>query len=142
MGDETRITKIEVYEFEYELRDRGPDYNGFFLIWEPGGTVKRRGGAIRIHTDAGITGEYVGGTFDAGIYAGYLVGKDPLARELLFNDVKRALRHTNNADYGAAEISSSVLMASTQRSRTTILSSFQPVAIPFSKSGHRRSERG
>ena len=104
MRDETRITKIEVYEFEYELRDRGPDYNGFFLIWEPGGTVKRRGGAIRIHTDAGITGEYVGGTFDAGTYAGYLVGKDPLARELLFNDVKRALRHTNNADYGAADI--------------------------------------
>ena len=98
-----KITKVEVHEFEYELRDRGLDYNGFFLIWEPGG-VKRRGGAIRIHTDAGVVGEYVGGTVNAGVYAGYLLGKDPLMREALFNDIKRAQRITNNADYGPADI--------------------------------------
>lgn len=105
MARDIKITKLEVHEFEYELKDRGPDYNGFFMIWAPGGVVKRRGAAIKIHTDAGVTGEYVGASAaQVGVFAEYLLGKNPLMREFLFNDIKRALRHTNNASYGPVDI--------------------------------------
>ncbi len=104
MAEGIRITKVEVTEFEYGLKDRGPDYNGFFLIWEPGGTITRRFGAIRIYTDAGVTGEFVGAPVDASTYAQYLVGQDPLMREALFNDVKRAQRFINNTSYGPADV--------------------------------------
>lgn len=105
MAKDIRITKIEAWEFEYDLVDRGPDYNGFFLIWQPGGKMKRRAGAIRISTNAGVVGEYVGGSVaQLGTFAGYLIGKNALDREILFNDIKRTLRFTNNAGYGPTDM--------------------------------------
>ena len=55
------ITGIENFEFTYEMEDVGTDGHGFNLVYEPGSTVERALFAVRIHTDAGITGEYVGG---------------------------------------------------------------------------------
>ncbi len=57
-----KITKIEIYEYEYFLEDMGKDYNGFNLVYEPGGKVKSGGKILRIHTDAGVVGEYAGGS--------------------------------------------------------------------------------
>ncbi|MDP6667327.1 MAG: enolase C-terminal domain-like protein [Dehalococcoidia bacterium] len=105
MARDIKITRIEVHEFEYELKDRGGDYNGFFLIWEPGNTITRKTGAVKVFTDAGVVGEYVGASAaQVGAYASYLLGKNPLDRELLFNDVKRSLRWTYNATWGAVDI--------------------------------------
>ncbi len=54
------VTRVELHEFEHELKDVGKDL-GFALgpFYEPGSTVKRHAVAVRIHTDVGVTGEYV-----------------------------------------------------------------------------------
>ena len=91
-----KIVRFEIHEFEYTQHDLGTDYNGFNTVYVPGGTMKRRGKILRILTDAGVVGEYAGGS-DAD-YAvlprlvPYLVGKSALERERIYSDVKRALR--------------------------------------------------
>ena len=56
------ITKLEIHEYEYTLDNMGRDYNGFNLVYEPGGKAKGRGKILRIFTDMGIIGEYAGGS--------------------------------------------------------------------------------
>jgi len=91
-----KIVKIEIHTYQYTLKDLGKDYNGFNLVYEPGGTVPSGGKIIRILTDQGVTGEFAGGS--ATDYATlprfvhYLLGKSALERERIYTDVKRALR--------------------------------------------------
>jgi hypothetical protein len=56
-----KITRIEIHEYAWELPDMGRDYNGFNLIYEPGGSAKMGGRVLRVFTDVGIVGEYAGG---------------------------------------------------------------------------------
>ena len=91
-----KITRFEIHEYEYTQRDLGTDHNGFNTVYVPDSTLTRRGKILRILTDAGVVGEYAGGS-DAD-YAilprlvHYLVGKSALERERIYSDVKRALR--------------------------------------------------
>ncbi|GAH73834.1 unnamed protein product, partial [marine sediment metagenome] len=50
------ITRIEVHEFEHEIRDVTSHF-----VYEPGTVSIRRGTGLRIHTDIGVSGEYVRG---------------------------------------------------------------------------------
>ena len=59
------ITRIESVEFRYPLEDIGTDEAGFNLVFEPGATTRRKLFGLKIHTDIGITGEYVGGNSPA-----------------------------------------------------------------------------
>jgi L-alanine-DL-glutamate epimerase-like enolase superfamily enzyme len=90
------ITRIEVHEYSYTLENLGADYNGFNLVYCPGGTVEPRGRILRIFTDAGVVGEYAGGgDADYAImprFTHYLLGRSALERERIFTDVNRALR--------------------------------------------------
>jgi L-alanine-DL-glutamate epimerase-like enolase superfamily enzyme len=110
MSHQLTITKIEVHTYQWESRDLGPDdyYNGFNLVYKPGAKLTRTGRILQIHTDAGITGNFVGGGASdyaqMGIFARYLIGKDPLQRELIFNDVKRALRKVDKMSMGPVDI--------------------------------------
>jgi L-alanine-DL-glutamate epimerase-like enolase superfamily enzyme len=110
MSHPLTITKIEVHTYQWESRDLGPDdyYNGFNLVYKPGAKLTRTGRILQIHTDAGITGNFVGGGAgdyaQMGIFARYLIGKDPLQRELIFNDVKRALRKLDKMSMGPVDI--------------------------------------
>ena len=90
------ITRIEVHEYTYTLDNLGTDYNGFNLVYTPGGKVEPKGYIIRIFSDAGVTGEYAGGG-DADYtllkrFTHYLLGRSALERERIFTDVNRALR--------------------------------------------------
>lgn len=110
MTEPLTITKIEVHTFEWETHDLAPDdyYNGFNLVYKPGARLRRSGNILTIHTDAGITGEFVGGGpsdyAQMGMFAHYLIGKDPLQRELIFNDVKRGLRKVDRMSMGPVDI--------------------------------------
>jgi L-alanine-DL-glutamate epimerase-like enolase superfamily enzyme len=108
MKPSPRITRVEATTYEYTLEDLGTDYNTFNLVYEPGARPPRRGHVISIHTDAGISGEYphVGGPTLAQVQmvAGYLVGKDALERERMYNDVKRGLRHYDMTGVGIVDI--------------------------------------
>jgi len=93
---EPRITGIEVHTYTYTLSDLGTDYNGFNLVYVPGSTIVQTNHIIRILTDAGLVGEYAGGSAaDYAVlpsFARYLIGKHALERERIYADVKRALR--------------------------------------------------
>ena len=71
-------------------------------------TMKRTGHILQIHTDQGITGEFVGGSdsdyAQMGMFTHYLIGKNPLQRELIYNDVKRALRKQDRLSMGPVDI--------------------------------------
>ena len=102
------ITRIESCEFQYPLEDVGTDRNGFNLVYEPGETTWRKLFGIKIHTDAGITGEYVGGNSPGAaqinMFADYLVGKNPLEREKHWSEIKRALRKYDRMGIGPIDI--------------------------------------
>jgi L-alanine-DL-glutamate epimerase-like enolase superfamily enzyme len=90
------ITRIELHEYEYTVRELGTDYNGFNSVYSPGATRAARGNILRILTDQGVVGEYAGG--GAAEYstlpgiARYLIGKNALERERFYSDIRRALR--------------------------------------------------
>lgn len=102
------ITRIESTEFSYELDDVGTDGNGFNLVYEPGSTTTRKLFALRIETDTGITGEYVGGNSPAfaqiNTFADYLIGNNPLERERHWSEIKRGLRKYDRMGIGPVDI--------------------------------------
>jgi len=89
------ITRIEVQEFEYETKDVTTHF-----VYEPGTVSIGRSTGLRIHTDVGVSGEYVTGG-SLGTYltiysiAQNLVGKNALERERIWIDLKRELRHAS-----------------------------------------------
>ncbi len=95
MAAKPLITKIESVAFETTLHDLGRDYNGFNLVYEPGSVLTGTHTVLLIHTSVGVTGETLaGGDCFATLptYANYLIGKNALERERIYQDVKRALR--------------------------------------------------
>ncbi len=107
-GMAPEITRIESVEFGYDIPDVGTDENGFNLIYEPGSVTNRKLFAIKVHTDEGITGEYVGGNSPGAAqintFADFLVGKNPLKREKLWSEAKRALRKYDRMGIGPIDI--------------------------------------
>ena len=101
---EPKITRIEVHQFEFDVMDTAAGEG--HAVYTPGGRYTRSAYALRILTDAGVTGEYVGGS--AVDYASlpsflhHLLGKNPLERERIYVDVKRATRQ--NARIGLAPV--------------------------------------
>lgn len=101
------ITRIEVHEYEYSLADMGKDYNGFNLVYEPGGNVTSRGNIIRILTDQGVSGEFAGG--NAAEYSTlpsfkhFLIGSSALERERFYTEVRRALRQVARIGYAPVD---------------------------------------
>ncbi|MFB6136945.1 MAG: enolase C-terminal domain-like protein, partial [Halobacteriaceae archaeon] len=102
------ITRIVSHEFSYPLENLGMDEHGFNLVYQPGNTAERKLFAIRIETDAGVTGEYVGGNSpgaaQVNMFADYLVGKNPLERERHYSEIKRALRKYDRMGLGPVDI--------------------------------------
>ncbi len=107
-GMAPEITRIESTEFAYPVEDVGVAPGGFSLVYDPGNTLERKLFGLKIHTDAGVTGEYVGGNSPAAAqintFADYLVGKNPLKREKHWSEVKRALRKYDRMGMGPIDI--------------------------------------
>jgi L-alanine-DL-glutamate epimerase-like enolase superfamily enzyme len=102
------ITKIETTEFAYELEDQGPTPDGFHMVYEPGGSFTRHLFGVRVYTDEGVTGEYVGGNSPGmaqiNQFADFLVGKNPLDRERHWSEIKRAMRKYDRMGIGPIDI--------------------------------------
>ena len=103
-----RITRVSVHRFTYQVSNMGVDYNGFNQVYQAGSCLDHSGYVFTIGTDLGITGEYVGGNAasyaQVGMCAKYLLGKNPLERELIYNDLKRALRKHDRMGMGPIDI--------------------------------------
>jgi len=102
------ITAVTIDRFTYKVAELGVDYNGFNHVYQPGGCLEQSGYVCSITTDVGITGEYVGGTAasyaQVGMIAQYLIGKNALERERIYNDLKRALRKHDRMGIGPIDI--------------------------------------
>ena len=103
-----KITKIDVIDFEYQLQDVEPEPIVGHPIYSPGATLLTKASAIRIYTDVGLVGEYIGGPSveysGIPIIAQSLIGRNPLERENIFNDAKQALRQNARMGLGAIDI--------------------------------------
>ena len=103
-----RIKRLTVHQYSWTQRELGFDYNGFNHVYLKGGTVPRTDYVFTIETDAGITGEYAGGVgvsyAQVAMLAQYLIGKNALERELIWNDMKRALRKHDRFGIGPVDI--------------------------------------
>ncbi len=96
MSDRPKITKIEVIGYAFDVQDmeRWPEEG--VLRFSPGATARSGSTAVRIHTDQGVTGEYVGGygheltLVPAFLHA--LLGQDALDRERIYRRAKHATR--------------------------------------------------
>jgi len=104
-----KITKLELVVFQHQIDDMGTDYNGFNQVYEAGSSVTASSTVLRIHTDTGITGEYLAGPASRTVHgldqvSGYLLGKNPFERELIYNDLKRGLRHTDRTAMGMVDV--------------------------------------
>jgi L-alanine-DL-glutamate epimerase-like enolase superfamily enzyme len=102
-----KITKLRIHQYAHEVRGLGSDYNGFNQVYEPGARRTLRGHVLAIETDQGVTGEYAGGDGPAmaqvAMFAQYLIGRSPLERELIHNDVKRACRKNDRMGMGPVD---------------------------------------
>ena len=69
--------RIESTEFAYPLESVGTDGHGFNPVYDPDSTMRRKLFGLKIHTDVGVTGEYVGGNSpgfaQVNMFADYLI---------------------------------------------------------------------
>ncbi len=101
-----KITRIEIHEYQWQLPKMGKDYHGFNLVYEPGNTLTMTGRILKVFTDAGIVGEYAGGspTDYATLpnFWHFLKDHSALQRERIYTEVRRSLRQV--AHIGLAPI--------------------------------------
>ena len=97
-----KITRITVTHYQWHIQDLGKEEKlGFDAVYQPGSRFPAGGSILTVHTDAGITGEVPGG-IDARS-AQYLLGRNPLERETIWHDLKRAERGRLNSPPGAID---------------------------------------
>ncbi|QUH03640.1 mandelate racemase [Saccharopolyspora erythraea] len=103
-----KIERVRVDRAKFEMKDFAKHPTGFSLVYEPGSRKEVSAYAVRIFTDDGVVGEYVGGNSVAAaqvsMFGKYLVGKNPFERERIYNDVKRQLRKFDKMGMGLIDI--------------------------------------
>jgi L-alanine-DL-glutamate epimerase-like enolase superfamily enzyme len=108
MSQSPKVRGVEVTEFWYDAPDLGPDPTIGFPIYTPGASMRMNLHALRILTDSGVTGEYVGGSAaeysTIGMIASRLIGRNALEREAFYNDMKRHLRQVARLGLGVVDI--------------------------------------
>ncbi|WDR05259.1 hypothetical protein PSQ90_13310 [Devosia rhodophyticola] len=57
-----RIKRLTVHEYKWQQRDLSFDYNGFNNVYLKGATTEHTDYVFTIETEAGVTGEYAGGS--------------------------------------------------------------------------------
>lgn len=105
MKQDTTIIGIEIHEIEREVRDMGSSH--MYPAYEPGTKHSSKSYALRIRTACGIEGETVSSNIETSsipLFADYLLGRNALRREEVFNEVKRTLRHYGRMGLSTVDI--------------------------------------
>jgi len=107
----SRITRIEVDEFEFEAKHLARDGQAQTLTFKRGGSVGLAKYAIAIHTADGGRGEYVTHWVATRSSLGQtlmlcprLVGKDARERIAIYEDLKRDIRQFDHMGHGPIDI--------------------------------------
>jgi L-alanine-DL-glutamate epimerase-like enolase superfamily enzyme len=108
MSDRPKIRGVEVVEFWHDVAEIAPQPTIGFPVYTPGAIMRMKRHALRVLTDAGIIGEYVGGSAieysTISIIAPMLIGRNALEREGFYNDMKRVLRQAARLGLGIVDI--------------------------------------
>ncbi|MBV7339560.1 mandelate racemase [Chloroflexi bacterium TSY] len=103
MTSNLKINRIIITHFQYDLMDLALEVKyGFDTVYTPGDRFSTGGSILTIETDAGIRGE-VPGTIDKRT-AQYLLGRNPLQREIIWHDLKRLRRQPDATPPSAVDI--------------------------------------
>ena len=104
------ITEVEIHEFRYRVEDVGPRPDGE-MVYVPGSAIEPPGYVLQIRTADGTEGHYrahmwapVGAAQIEAVADHFLIGRDPLAREEIWSDLRRQLRHTDHNALGAIDV--------------------------------------
>jgi L-alanine-DL-glutamate epimerase-like enolase superfamily enzyme len=107
----SKITEIEIVDFEFEMENLGRVGVGQLLTYKKGARLSVVKNAIAIKTDDGLRGEYVtnwGATpatrGEMEMIAPFMTGRDPLQREGMFDELKRELRQWSGMGHGPLDI--------------------------------------
>ncbi|NKC10916.1 MAG: mandelate racemase/muconate lactonizing protein [Gammaproteobacteria bacterium] len=111
MGSNPIVTKIELIMFEITVPNTATDRAGMGVSYRPGPGMPMQRFAVRIHTDAGLTGEYVPVRARAKVImaasealAYGLIGQPALERERHYQRMRRATKHVGEVGIGALDI--------------------------------------
>ncbi len=101
------ITGIDVHEFKFEVRNMERTGRGA-AQYVAGGKSHITNVALVVHTDVGITGEYINSRItDADairLLADIVIGQDALEREYLYAETKRATQQVGRLGVGLIDI--------------------------------------
>lgn len=104
-----QIEEVEIHEFTYEIEDVSPRPDGE-IVYVPGGSIEPPGYVLTIRTDTGLEGYYrahmwtkIGVEQIKSVATQFLIGRDPLNRHAIWNDLRRQLRHTDHNALGAID---------------------------------------
>ncbi|MDA1129781.1 MAG: mandelate racemase [Chloroflexi bacterium] len=102
------VTGIEVYEFKFDVQNIAPQGRGRPSAYVKGARSSRTNVALRVHTDQGITGEYVNSRVtDAAairLIADLVIDRDALERESIYAETKRATQQIGRLGVGLIDI--------------------------------------
>jgi L-alanine-DL-glutamate epimerase-like enolase superfamily enzyme len=115
MTDRTRISRVEVHVFRFEVEGLGLPEHGAAGVgnveFKAGGRMPMTRYAVTIDTADGARGAYVthwvgtpGALGQTLMLAPHLVGRDPDHREQIFDDLKREIRAYDHMGHGALDI--------------------------------------
>jgi L-alanine-DL-glutamate epimerase-like enolase superfamily enzyme len=92
-----------VTHYAWEIQDLGYEERlGFDLVYRPGERVAAGGSILSVETDAGVKGEVPGGIEARS--AQYLLGRNPLERDVIWHDLKRSQRGRGANPPGAVDV--------------------------------------
>lgn len=98
-----KITRLTVTHYEWEVEDLGREEQlGFDQVYRPGHRQAMPGSILTIETDAGVKGEVPGAVDQRA--AQYLLGRNPLERDVIWHDLKRSQRGRANGPPGAIDV--------------------------------------
>ena len=103
MSKDIKITRISVTQFSHEIENLSLESRyGFDLVYKAGATLPQKGSILTIETSAGVSGQTLGGIDERSAH--YLLGRNPLDREIIWHDLKRANRTSDGTPPGAVDI--------------------------------------
>jgi L-alanine-DL-glutamate epimerase-like enolase superfamily enzyme len=108
VSDSPKVRGVEVVEFWHDASELAPEPTIGFPVYTPGAKMRMNRNALRILTDVGVVGEYVGGAAieysTIPTMAPMLIGRNALEREGFYNDMKRVLRQSARLGLGVVDI--------------------------------------
>jgi len=150
----THITRVELIQFAFEVHGLGLPQHGAAgvgnLIAQKDGHISSRRWAVKIDTADGASGEYVThwvGTASsfaqATMLAPHLLGRDPDAREAIWQELKREVRAYDHMGHGPLDIALWDLAGKRRNvSVARLLGAFRKSLPTYASTYHGQNEPG